>query len=213
MPLKYLIVAGLVPCLACALSKPTIECSFTRAASTCDTCESLADAWGLSVESLKQLNPGITCPGLDTSKSYCVIGTVNDDVPSTTLTTTMSMTTTSKASDPTTTSSTASAPTNSPTMPDCTNLWLDYYVCVHVPGATTTTPAAPDPTNDPSGPTPQLPGIVEDCKSFHLVKDGGNCYSISSDAGITLAQLRQWNTEIDAACNNLWLGYYVCIGV
>lgn len=21
---------------------------------------------------------------------------------------------------------------------DCTNLWLDYYVCVHVPGATAT---------------------------------------------------------------------------
>lgn len=96
---------------------------------------------------------------------------------------------------------------------DCSNLWLDYYVCVHVPGTTTTAPAAPDPTNDPSGPTPQLPGIVEDCKSFHLVKDGDNCYSISSDAGITLAQLRQWNTELDAACNNLWLGYYVCIGV
>ncbi|OJJ77946.1 hypothetical protein ASPBRDRAFT_50762 [Aspergillus brasiliensis CBS 101740] len=204
---------------------------------------------GDSVEGLQQLNPGITCPGLDPSKSYCVIGTVNDDVPSTTLTTTMSMTTPSKASDPTTTTSTVSAPTNSPTMPgivgncdgfykvssgdhcgtiaqaygistaqllswnseiddNCTNLWLDYYICVHVPGTTTTTPAAPDPTNDPSGPTPQLPGIVEDCKSFHLVKDGDNCYSISSDAGIMLAQLRQWNTEIDAAWNNLWLGYY-----
>lgn len=117
MPLKYLIVAGLVPGLACALSKPTIECSFTTAASPGDTCGSLADAWGLSVESLQQLNPGITCPGLDTSKSYCVIGTVNDDVPSTTLTTTMSMTTTPKASGPTTTTSTVSAPTNSPTMP------------------------------------------------------------------------------------------------
>jgi hypothetical protein len=36
---------------------------------------------------------------------------------------------------------------------DCTNLWLDYYVCVHVPGATTTT-QPPKPT-EPSGRTPQ----------------------------------------------------------
>ncbi|KAJ5097814.1 hypothetical protein N7532_004815 [Penicillium argentinense] len=30
---------------------------------------------------------------------------------------------------------------------ECSNFWLDYYVCVHVPGATT-------------GPQPQMPGII-----------------------------------------------------
>jgi hypothetical protein len=226
------------------------------------------------IDDLKKLNPGITCPSLDTSKSYCVIGTVNDDdPPSTTLTTS---TTTTQAPTTTTTEPT---PSNSPTMPgiadncdgfykvssgdqcdtiaqkhsismaqfkswnseindgtclftfslcedhwnqsnrhpiiliDCTNLWLDYYVCVHVPGATTTMQESPQPTDEPSGPTPQMPGIVDNCKSFHLIKDDGNCWSIYTDAGITLEQFRSWNKEVDAGCTNLWLGYYVCIGV
>ncbi|KAJ5765391.1 hypothetical protein N7520_004950 [Penicillium odoratum] len=119
--------------------------------------------WQLSVDNLKRLNSGITCPNLDTSKLYCASNT------------------------------TETAPTNSPTMPgtaancdsfhlvlsgdqcdtiaakygiseaqfksrnskvndQCRNLWLDYYVCVHVPGATKN--SAPKPTADPTGPTP-----------------------------------------------------------
>ncbi|KAF7174537.1 hypothetical protein CNMCM6106_009078 [Aspergillus hiratsukae] len=94
---------------------------------------------------------------------------------------------------------------------DCTNLWLDYYVCVHVPGATTTS-QAPKPT-EPAGPTPQMPGIVDNCKTFHLIQSGESCWSIYTDAGITFDQFRAWNTQVDAGCTNLWLGYYVCIGV
>ena len=80
------------------------------------------------------------------------------------------------------------------------------------PGATTTSPA-PEPTGEPTGPTPQMPGIVDGCKSFHLIQDGDSCWSIYTDAGITFEQFRKWNTEISAACDNLWLGYYVCTGV
>ncbi|KAB8067108.1 hypothetical protein BDV29DRAFT_186741 [Aspergillus leporis] len=331
MQLTHLAAAGFIPGLACALSRRAVECSFTTSAAKGDTCQSFASNWGLSVDGLQQLNPGITCPGLDTSKLYCVIGTVTDDGPGTTLTTTTSTTTTTR-----TTTTTSSAPTKSPIMPgiadncdgfykissgdqcdtiakahgistaqlrswnseinnscsnlwldyyicvhvpgatttapgtpeptadpgsgpspqlpgiinncdgffkvssgdtcdsitkahgisttqfkswntgindNCSNLWLGYYVCVHVPGATTTSPGAPAPTGDPSGPTPQLPGIVPNCKSFHLVESGDSCWSIYTEAGVTLAQLREWNTGLDAACSNLWLGYYVCVGV
>ncbi|KAL4769216.1 hypothetical protein BDW60DRAFT_195675 [Aspergillus nidulans var. acristatus] len=92
----------------------------------------------------------------------------------------------------------------------CSNLWLDYYVCVHVPGATTTS-SSPQPT--PTGPQPQMPGIVSNCRAFYKVKSGDSCYTIDSAAGITLAQFRAWNTQIDATCSNLWVDYYVCIGV
>ncbi|GAB1211057.1 hypothetical protein ATERTT37_000169 [Aspergillus terreus] len=323
MQLVHLAAAGLIPGLVFALSRRGVECSFTTTATKSDTCESFASTWGLSVAELQQLNPGISCPSLDTSKLYCVIGTLTDNGSSTTLTTTTSTTT-------------SSAPTNSPTMPgiaencdgfykissgdqcdtiakaygistaqllswnteiddncsnlwlgyyicvhvpgatttapgtpeptdgsgsgpvpqlpgivdncdefykvtsgdtcdsitkaygistaqfkswntgvddSCTNLWLDYYVCVHVPGATTTAPGAAEPTTDPSSPTPKLPGIVDNCKSFHLIESGDSCWSIYTEAGITLEQLREWNTQLDAACSNLWLGYYVCIGV
>lgn len=30
---------------------------------------------------------------------------------------------------------------------------------------------------------------------------------------ISLDQFRSWNPAVDANCDNLWLGYYVCVGV
>lgn len=266
MQLTHLLAAGLVPASAIASStshpntRRVVECDFATTADNGATCESFASSWGLSVDNLVKLNPGITCPNLDTSKTYCVIGTVTDEPPTTTSstssrsssTTFKTSTTTSKTSSTTTT---APGPTNTPQMPgladncdgfyqvasgdqcdsiaqkhsisvaqfmswnsevnaECTNLWLGYYVCVHVPGATTTSQAPSEPTNPPStGPTPQMPGIVEDCKSFHQVVSGDSCWSIYTNAGITFDQFRAWNTQVDAACSNLWLGYYVCVGV
>lgn len=79
---------------------------------------------------------------------------------------------------------------------------LDYYVCVHIPGA---------PSNQ--GPKPQMPGLDQSCKKYHKVGDGEGCFAINKDAGITLAQFRKWNPTVDASCSNLWAGYYVCTGV
>ncbi|CAI7592359.1 unnamed protein product [Penicillium pancosmium] len=87
--------------------------------------------------------------------------------------------------------------------PGCTNLQLDYNVCVHVPGAVNT-----------HGPTPQMPNLASDCKMYHKVTDGESCPEIQKEAGgITLAQFRKWNPTVDTKCSNLWNGYYVCTGV
>ena len=91
----------------------------------------------------------------------------------------------------------------------CTNLWLGYYVCSHVTDATTT--SVPSPT--PTAPTPQMPGIVPNCKKFYKVESGDTCNSISAIKGITFDQMLSWNTDIDSGCSNLWSGYYICIGV
>ncbi|KAG2016846.1 hypothetical protein GB937_006048 [Aspergillus fischeri] len=173
----------------------------------------------------------------------CVIGTVSDDpeptttTPSTTLTTTTSTTTTSSSPyQPTQPGLAANCDKfhlvasgdqcdtieakygitdaqfkawNPSINAQCTNLWLDYYVCVHVPGATMISPPQPTPT----GPEPQMPGIVSNCAKFYQVKSGDSCWSIDNAAGITLAQFRSWNTQIDENCTNLWVDYYVCIGV
>ncbi|KAI0168254.1 LysM domain protein [Pestalotiopsis sp. NC0098] len=96
---------------------------------------------------------------------------------------------------------------NSEVNNECTNLWLGYYVCVHVAGATTT------PAPAPTGPTPQMPGIIAGCKSFHLVQSGDSCWSIYTAAGISFDQFLAWNTAVDSGCSNLWLGYYVCTGI
>ncbi|EDP47822.1 conserved hypothetical protein [Aspergillus fumigatus A1163] len=64
-----------------------------------------------------------------------------------------------------------------------------------------------------SGLEPQMPGIVSNYAKFYQVKSGDSCWSIENAAGITLAQFRSWNTQIDESCTNLWVDYYVCIGV
>ncbi|KAL4959743.1 uncharacterized protein BDV14DRAFT_205413 [Aspergillus stella-maris] len=80
---------------------------------------------------------------------------------------------------------------------NCLNLWLGYYICVHVPGATTTS-AAPEPMSNPSEPTPQMPGAAENCDEFYQVESGDQCDSIASAQIISIDQLRSWNSEIIA---------------
>jgi hypothetical protein len=90
-------------------------------------------------------------------------------------------------------------------------MWAQYWVCVGVPGAKTT--AATAPTPKPTGPQPQMPGIVGDCDKYYLVKSGDSCYTLETAQKVTLAQLLAWNKEVNSECTNLWLGYYICIGV
>ena len=75
---------------------------------------------------------------------------------------------------------------------DCSNLWLDYYVCVHIPGATTA-PSTPKPTT--SDPQPQMPGIVSNCNAFYKVQSGDSCYTIDQTNGITLDQFLAWKHQ------------------
>ncbi|PKX91504.1 uncharacterized protein P174DRAFT_462047 [Aspergillus novofumigatus IBT 16806] len=200
MQLTHLTAAGFIPGLAYMLSHHT----------------------GLSINGLQLLNPSITCPGLDTSKLYYMIGTITDNGLGTTLTTTISTTTTR------TTTTTLSALTHSLTMPgiidnynsfykissgnqcdtiakahsisiaqlrswnseinnNCSNLWLDYYICIHVPSIITMLLGALTPTSNPSGPTPY----------------GDSCWSIYTKVGVILTQLCEWNIGLNAACSNL----------
>ena len=108
-----LTAAGLVPAMVSAkeaISRRAVGCSYTTTAEDGATCDSFASSWGITAADLTGLNPGIICPNLDTSKSYCVMGTVNDDpepvlaAPDTTLRTS-------------TVTATATAPGHSPTMP------------------------------------------------------------------------------------------------
>ncbi|KAL4746837.1 glycoside hydrolase superfamily [Aspergillus terricola var. indicus] len=113
MHLANIVAAGLVPGMALALARRAVECDYETTASSGETCYSFASSWGLSVDTLQQLNPGINCPELETSKSYCVIGAVieDPDQPSTAPTTTTHTITTK------TTTITTTTPSKYPTMP------------------------------------------------------------------------------------------------
>lgn len=96
---KAILVLGLLPDLLAARSvrytRRGVECSYSSTPSASDDCDSFAASWGITTANLKELNPGINCGNLDTSREYCVIGEVtNDPEPTTT-------TTTSKQPEPT----------------------------------------------------------------------------------------------------------------
>ncbi|CAK7212946.1 hypothetical protein SCUCBS95973_001632 [Sporothrix curviconia] len=94
----------------------------------------------------------------------------------------------------------------------CDNIYLGYYVCIGV-GSTATTTKVTATTTAVAAPSPTQPGTISTCKTYHLVVSGDTCAAIESAAGITSAQFLTWNTDIDTNCDNIYLGYYVCIGV
>ncbi|GKT66170.1 LOW QUALITY PROTEIN: lysM domain protein [Colletotrichum tofieldiae] len=58
-----------------------------------------------------------------------------------------------------------------------------------------------------------MPGVVADCDCFYKVQSGDQCDTIAQKNGITVAQLKFWNADINVSCSNLWLDYYVCARV
>ncbi|KAJ5966592.1 hypothetical protein N7481_013306 [Penicillium waksmanii] len=102
------------------------------------------------------------------------------------------------------------SPNGTPTSMTCSNIWLDYYVCIHVPGATTTS-AAPTPTD--GGKPPTQSGIAANCDNFHKVSSGDQCDSIEAEFKITHDQFIKWNPSINPGCTDLQLDYNVCVHV
>jgi len=98
---------------------PSVTCNFSTPASYGDTCQSIASDWGLTVQGFQDLNPGVACPDLVPDTSYCVIGSISSDSPSTTTT----GTTTTK---PPTTSTTSSSP-YSPMQPGLVSNCNNFY--------------------------------------------------------------------------------------
>lgn len=138
MHTSYLLAgaAGLVPALVAAqhpeMLKRGVDCAFATSPDRGATCESFAGGWGLSVEELQKLNPGVSCPEIAVGQDYCVIGEVTDDPPTTTTTSTTSKvsTTSTRTTLKTTTSkptTSAPAPSNSPAMPGLADNCDKFY--------------------------------------------------------------------------------------
>lgn len=186
-----LLGSGLVQARSLGHYRRSIECYFYETPTGSDTCETLAANWGIDVDFFTKLNPGVKCPTLESSKKYCVLGEYTPDAPGATSTTS----TTTKPT-PTPTPSTSKTSTTTTT------------------SKTTTTSSSSTITTPPASTfTPTMPGIAANCNRFYKIASGDICDTIVSKAGITLAQLRAWNTEINASCSNLWLDYYICTGV
>ncbi|OLN96712.1 LysM domain-containing protein-like protein 4 [Colletotrichum chlorophyti] len=160
-----------------------VECFFEFPADSGETCESLSSSWGIPVDEFIDINPGVTCPNLDAGKNYCVVGEFTPEDPTT------------PPTQPSPTTSTSTRPTTT-TQPPTTLQ------------TSTTTTAATGPTVSPI-----MPGAAANCDRYYQVQSGDSCDAIAQKNGITVAQLKSWNTDINASCSNLWLDYYVCTRV
>ncbi|KAL4861158.1 hypothetical protein BDV12DRAFT_204294 [Aspergillus spectabilis] len=95
---------------------------------------------------------------------------------------------------------------------NCTNLLAGYDYCVALVNDTTIT-TVPTTTASMyvSAPTQTASGATANYYEWYTTKDGDSCSSIEVAYGVTIAQLRAWNTNINATCGNLWLGYAYCV--
>lgn len=104
---------------------------------------------------------------------------------------------------------------------DCTNLVPDLWYCAHPieewdydedgnpPGQGPSTTTSSSATVAPPAPTP--PGSSNGCFRWHVVVPDDTCALLQNTLGVTFAQLRAWNPDIDADCNNLMLGIAYCV--
>ncbi|KAJ3532274.1 hypothetical protein NM208_g8514 [Fusarium decemcellulare] len=190
MHLSHLFAVGLLPQLPCALSIPLrrgVDCGFSTSASSDDTCESFASSWGLSVDALKLLNPGVSCPDLDTDGFYCVVGTVNDDEPTAAGPSSTARVSTQVPSPSTTTTKTTPVVKPSPTKEPSGN-------------GIETPPAIQE-------------GMVSNCNKFHDVKSTTTCKGILDYNKISLEDFVKWNPAVGKDCSNLWQGTSACVGI
>jgi len=96
----------------------------------------------------------------------------------------------------------------------CLYLELGTYVCVDVLGSASSTTTGPTTTGSTiTTPSPIQTRMVTDCDKFYDVQSGDYCAGIASAESIPLASLYAWNPAIGTSCGDLYLSYYVCIGV
>jgi hypothetical protein len=57
----------------------------------------------------------------------------------------------------------------------------------------------------------RAPGVTESCAKYYRIESGDVCDSVASKNGVSFAVMRTLNTDLDASCSNLWLGYDYCV--
>ena len=80
--------------------------------------------------------------------------------------------------------------------------------------AASATSATPVDYTGCTAPTATQSPVATDCNHWykHSTADEG-CYDIAKSHNIQLSDLYKWNPQIGTDCGNLWLNYYVCVGV
>jgi hypothetical protein len=169
MQLSLLFVAGVAAAASSFITARGVDCSFETTADLGATCDGFASSWGLSVDDLKALNPGITCPGLNTDLSYCVIGEVTNEP------------------DP----SSTKAPGTTP-KPTFTPKPTSTTTPTTLKTSTKTSASGSKPTNT-------MPGLAANCDGWDKVVTNDNCVTISKRNGISTSSFADYNPQLDSS--------------
>ncbi|KAJ5165060.1 uncharacterized protein N7500_006890 [Penicillium coprophilum] len=96
----------------------------------------------------------------------------------------------------------------------CGNLLADRSYCVEAYGEPAPTTSAPTTTTTAGAPGPTQPGQIDSCNRWDLVESGNTCDTFTNKyPGLTRQLLVEWNSEIGAQCQYLWVDYYICTGI
>ncbi|KAK4176679.1 hypothetical protein QBC36DRAFT_300928 [Triangularia setosa] len=197
-------MAGLLPGLVAGRVTKLcrdVECYFSAAAdSNTLTCQTFADHWFITLADFQRTNPGVNCANLDINTSYCVHGDVTPEPSSSSSISIITASSSSSSTPLSTATSTRILTVISPTP----SAIISTRTSTTIQSSST---SAPSPSISPI-----LPGVAGNCNRFYQVASGDECDIVSQNNGITTAQLRSGN-DINASCSNLWLGYYVCVGI
>ncbi|KAH7016398.1 uncharacterized protein B0I36DRAFT_368934 [Microdochium trichocladiopsis] len=230
------------------------ECTWWYDNDSSTTCTNLLRNWGVPLADFMFWNPSLTsgCGNFIVGRSYCIEAPISaPPAPSSTSvrttstapSTTAQTSTSSRTSAQTTPSNGIETPV--PIKPDmvtncngfylqlitwnklnagCTDIWAQYWVCVHVIGQpsttrppttttwpTTTTRPTTTTGNGINTPLPTQPSMVPNCDKFHLITTGDTCASIAARNGITVARFISWNKSLTTACTTLWANANVCV--
>ncbi|CAE6504017.1 unnamed protein product [Rhizoctonia solani] len=103
--------------------------------------------------------------------------------------------------------------------PWCSNLIAGETICVRTPGGAFT----PNPSSGGSIPTGTLitsatpaptgtaPGAPTNCGRWYIVSAGETCNTVILSQGITMADFRAANPQINDGCTNLWADTAYCV--
>jgi LysM repeat protein len=101
-----------------------------------------------------------------------------------------------------------------------TQFWGEEYYCV---GISSTSPSSAPPSSQKptstkiAAPGPTQTGITANCNKYLMANPGGNCVAFAQRAGISTAQLYDWNTVLGRGgvdCNaQFWGNEFYCVGV
>lgn len=85
--------------------------------------------------------------------------------------------------------------------------------CNGSPGSTNGTSSSETPPTSTNNTGQILPGTAANCTNFYVVQAGDTCNIVDARNNITLDTLKQLNTEISPACDNLVIGQGLCVKI